>query len=64
MERIIIKDFRDLYFMVLNTTRTVKSKTVLLGRKNGWKIPIIVTSTGGDELPEVISLARWMYPQC
>ena len=63
-EKIIIKIFRNLYFMVLNTTKSVKSKTVLLGRKNGWKIRIIKRSTGGDELAEVISLARWLYPQC
>jgi hypothetical protein len=47
MERIIIKSFSDLYFMVLNTTRSVKSNTEILGRKNGWKIPIILRSTGG-----------------
>ena len=47
MEMLTIKMFWNFYFWLLNNTNSAKSKTELLGRKNGCKIPIIGGSTGG-----------------
>jgi len=34
------------FVIVYDATRAIKVKTELLGRKNGWKIPIIEKPTG------------------